>query len=125
MTQRNTKNSPASSEKVSIRDAADEGRFVLEVDGVRAGLADYRLREGNYFFVHTEVDSEFQGRGFGMSLARFALDDVRRQRTKAVPICPLFAAFVQRHPEYNDIIDHKVFERVLAARRRKRSESDE
>lgn len=105
----------SSNEEIRIWDDADDHRYRIEVDGDRAGMAVYHLRGGRHFFVHTEVDEEFSGRGLGTSLVEYALDDVRGQGGKVVPLCPLFAAYIKRHPEYDDLVDHEIMARVERA----------
>lgn len=97
---------------IQIHDDTEEHRYVIDVDGERAGLAVYHLRGGRHFFVHTEVDSKFGGMGLGQKLVRYALDDVRGQGGLVAPICPFFAAFIKRHPEYDDIVDHQIMDRI-------------
>jgi predicted GNAT family acetyltransferase len=48
------------------------------------------------------VPTADEGRGIGASLVRAALDDARKRGFKIVPACSFVAAFVRRHPEYND-----------------------
>ena len=95
-------------EQVSIRDDPAESAYVIEVDGVRAGKAEYRQMSGRRVFTHTEVDDEFSGRGLANEVARFALDDMRDQGVAVVPLCPFFAAYIKRHPEYDSIVDHEM-----------------
>lgn len=38
-------------------------------------------------------------------LIRTGLDSARECGLKAIPICPFFAAFMQRHPEEHDLLD--------------------
>ena len=90
--------------QVTIRDDPGENAYVIEVDGERAGKAEYRIHEGRTVFTHTEVDDAFSGRGLGSRLARFALDDTRRKGMKIVPRCPFIAAYVKRHEEYHDMV---------------------
>ena len=40
----------------------------------------------------------------GSKLARFALNDTRRQNLKVVPTCEFIAKFIQDHPEYQDLV---------------------
>jgi hypothetical protein len=100
---------------IQIRDDPEQHRYVVDVDGQRAGMAVYHLRGGRHFFVHTEVDPEYGGMGIGRKLVRYALDDVRKQGGLVAPICPFFASFIKRHPEYDDIVDHKVMDRINRA----------
>ena len=87
-----------------VANNADAGRYEVSLDGEPAGFAEYRLRDGRVIFTHTEVDSAFEGHGLGSSLARGALDDVRNRGLKAVPLCPFIAAYIERHPEYQDLV---------------------
>ena len=100
---------------VRIWDDEENHRYALEVDGTPAGMAVYHLRGGRHFFVHTEVDDEFSGRGLGTRLVKAALDDVREAGGRVVPLCPLFAAYIKRHPEYEELVDREIMARVERA----------
>lgn len=78
--------------------------FELEVEGRPAGQLAYREREGVLELVHTEVDGAFQGRGLAGRLAQAALDDARASGQRVVPSCAYVAAFIERHPEYRDLV---------------------
>jgi predicted GNAT family acetyltransferase len=91
-------------EDAEIVDAPDASRYELRLGGTLVGLAAYRRREGRIAFTHTEVDESCEGRGFGSRLAKFALDDARRQGLAVVPLCPFIAAYIQRHPEYEELV---------------------
>lgn len=92
---------------VKVRDDPENRQFTVEVDGRPAGKAEYRLRGETYLFIHTEIDPEFQGMGVANRLARAALDDVRDQGRTLVPLCPFIAAYISRHPEYQEIVDRR------------------
>ncbi len=94
--------------QVIVRDSPDEHAYVIEVDGVRAGKAVYHLRGGRHIFVHTEVDDAWSGHGLGSKLAAYALDDVRAHGGSVVALCPFIAAYIRRHPEYQDIVDEEL-----------------
>lgn len=89
---------------VQVQNNTDERRYEVSVDGKPAGFAEYRLRNSRVVFTHTEVDSAYEGHGLGTTLARFALDDVRQRGLHAVPLCPFIAAWIKRHPEYQDLV---------------------
>lgn len=103
--------------EISIADMPEERAFVVTVDGVRAGKAEYRVRDGRQVFFHTEVDDEFSGIGLGTRLVRHALDDVRSRGGMVVPLCPFFAAYIKRHPEYDVLVDHEMTKRMKSAQR--------
>lgn len=78
-------------------------RFELERDG-HIALLDYRLQNGIANLIHTEVPEELRGGGVGSELVRLTLDWLRQQQVKARVGCPFVAAYLQRHPEYNDLL---------------------
>jgi predicted GNAT family acetyltransferase len=93
---------------VEVRDNPSEHRFEIHDDGKLAGFARYVRRPGRIFFVHTEIDPAFEGRGLGSQLASAALDATRATGERVVPLCPFIASYVERHPEYADLIDHEL-----------------
>jgi hypothetical protein len=53
--------------------------------------------------VHTEVDEQFEGRGYASALARTALDYARANNLKVIATCPFVRKYLERHPEYADL----------------------
>ena len=88
----------------SVRNNKEAGRFEIEVDGQLA-VSSYRIRGNTIYFTHTEVPESLEGRGIGNILARVALDYARANRLRVVPRCKFIAAFIKRHPEYQDLVD--------------------
>lgn len=78
-------------------------RFELEVDGAIA-FAAYERGVGIITFTHTIVPSELQGRGLGSILIKAALDAVRAEGLKVVPECPFVRAYIEKHPEEQDLL---------------------
>jgi uncharacterized protein len=89
---------------IEVRDDPDGNRFEIVVDGTLAGVAVYSLRDSSYMFTHTEVDPAFEGQGLGSKLAAGALDAVRERGGTVVPRCPFIKSWIDRHPDYRDLI---------------------
>ena len=89
---------------VTFNDNTQAHRFELLQDGRLAARAEYRLQGDTLTFTHTEVDPAFEGQGLGSKIARLSLDDVRRRGLKAVPRCEFIAAWIAKHPEYQDLV---------------------
>jgi uncharacterized protein len=89
----------------TVTDNPGAERFEAMVDGQLAGAAYYERRGERVVFVHTEVDEAFEGHGVGSALASGALDAVRARGERAVAVCPFIAAYIDRHPEYDDMVD--------------------
>ncbi len=45
-----------------------------------------------------------------------ALDDIRERGLYVVPVCPFVERFIERHPEYDDLVDHEMFDALNAER---------
>jgi predicted GNAT family acetyltransferase len=87
-----------------VRDSPAEQRYEVRVDGELAGFAQYRARPGLIAFTHTEVDDRFEGQGLASKLVAFALDDARARGLAVLPFCPFVNGYIQRHPEYADLV---------------------
>ncbi|MFO7279091.1 MAG: GNAT family N-acetyltransferase [Thermoanaerobacterales bacterium] len=92
-------------ETVEVHDDPGRHRYEVTVGGEVAGFVAYEDRGDVRVLTHTEVDDRFEGRGLGSRLARGALDDVRRSGRRMVALCPFVARYVERHPEYADLVD--------------------
>ena len=90
--------------EAEVVDVPDASRYELRLGGRLIGLAAYRRREGRIAFTHTEVEESCEGRGFGSRLAAAALDDAHRKGLEIVPLCPFIAHYVERHPEYEQLV---------------------
>lgn len=93
---------------MEFRDDTVGGRYVLEEDGHVAARTEYQDRQGRRFFAHTEVDPAFEGKGLAGELVEQALDDVRRIGRQIVPLCSYVRGWIERHPEYDDLVDHEL-----------------
>ncbi len=81
-----------------VVDRADDGRFVLDVDGYLAELV-YRVQGTYLVLIHTEVPEALEGRGLGGVLVRAALDRAVRDGLTIVPLCPFARGWLERHPD--------------------------
>jgi predicted GNAT family acetyltransferase len=89
---------------VTVTDRPNELRYEIEADGEVAGFLMYRIEPGVLELVHTDVDPKWEGKGVGAALVQGALDDVRARGLKMRPYCPFVAAYIRRHPEYEDLV---------------------
>ena len=90
--------------ETEVVDVPEERRYELRLGGRLIGAAAYRRRDGVIVFMHTTVDESTAGHGFGSRLAAAVLDDARRQGLEVVPLCPFIAGYIERHPEYADLV---------------------
>jgi len=87
----------------AVRDNPDRHRFELDADG-HVAFSNY-TRAGNVITIqHTEVPKELGGRGIGSALARGVLEFARGQGLKVVPHCPFVKSYIDKHPEFADLL---------------------
>ena len=85
--------------------SAEDGKYTIAVDGQTVGLAAVADRGNQRVFYHTEVQPRFEGRGLATILVGEALKATRADGKRIVPVCPMVAAFIKKHPEFSDITD--------------------
>ncbi|HZU30856.1 MAG TPA: GNAT family N-acetyltransferase [Candidatus Angelobacter sp.] len=79
------------------------GRFEIEREGHMAYL-EYNLAGKVLQLIHSEVPPALRGKGLGSELAHSALEYAREQGLKVDVICPSVAAYLEKHPEYADLV---------------------
>jgi predicted GNAT family acetyltransferase len=86
-----------------VRNNVERHRFELDAEGGTA-IADYRLSPGTITFTHTEVPPQVRERGLGSRLVHGALEQARAQGLKVVPRCSFVRIYIDRHPEFHDLL---------------------
>lgn len=87
----------------TVKDNPAKHRFEIIVEGITA-YAEYERKPSVVTFTHTVVPEALGGKGVGSKLAKGALDAVRAEGSKLVPQCPFIAAYIKKHPEYQDLV---------------------
>jgi predicted GNAT family acetyltransferase len=85
-----------------VVDNPELNRFELST-GAGVAISEYRLIDGILEIRHTEVPPELEGQGIGSRIARGVLDAARARGLKVRARCPFVAAYMKRHPEYDDL----------------------
>ncbi|WP_288789348.1 GNAT family N-acetyltransferase [uncultured Elizabethkingia sp.] len=81
-----------------------QGEIQLFSDDRKAGKMDVSVAEGKLTIYHTEVNPEYEGRGFAKLLLEKLVSYARENNLKIVPLCPYVHAQFKRHPEeYADV----------------------
>ena len=83
-------------ELVAVLAHGDEDPPPGEGDGLGMKVRDLRS---------TVVSPERSGQGIGSAIVRFALDDIRGKGMKVRPTCWFVKGWVERHPEYADLLE--------------------
>jgi predicted GNAT family acetyltransferase len=74
-------------------------------DTIIGGLT-YNVADANRLvLVAAAVFPEYRGQGVATELIRRVLDDIRDRGNTVTVQCPIVRAFIDRNPEYNDLVD--------------------
>lgn len=79
-------------------------RFEI-VQGDALAVLDYELEVGKIILSHTGVPQVLEGQGIGSRLARAGLDYAREHGLKVVALCSFVAAYIEKHPQYQDLVE--------------------
>lgn len=88
--------------KLDIRHNPVVPRFEATVDG-HLCVAQYRIFGKVLMATHTGVPAALRGRGIAAELVRALLDHARTKGLKVRPDCSYVEAYMQRHPETQDL----------------------
>lgn len=86
-----------------IHNNAQLQRFELDEFGALA-FADYRREGGVVFIDYVFAAPAQRGKGTAGRLMKGMLEQIRREGLKVQPICGYAVAYIQRHPEEQDLL---------------------
>lgn len=82
----------------------EDKRFELKV-GDYTAFIDYKEHDGKIWLIHTESPEELQGKGAATAVIEKTLSYIEDNGYKLIPLCPLVAAYLKKHPEWERILD--------------------
>ncbi|SEK47109.1 GNAT family N-acetyltransferase [Roseovarius nanhaiticus] len=90
--------------EITRKETETKGRYIAIVDGHEAEMTYSRAGASLIIIDHTGVPDALRGRGVGQALVRRSVEDARTEGRKIVPLCPYAKAQIQRHPEWQDVL---------------------
>lgn len=88
-----------------IEESENKGRFVVEVEGNYAGEMTFsRFASDKIIIDHTGVDNDYAGQGLAKKLFYYAVDYLKQNDMKVIPLCPFVKKMFERHPEFNQMV---------------------
>ena len=86
-----------------VADNKSKKRFEIH-DADQVAYLEYMPAGENIVISHTEVPVELEGKGIGSFLVKHTLETLKANHQKAIITCPFAIAYIQRHPEYLDVV---------------------
>jgi predicted GNAT family acetyltransferase len=78
-----------------------QNRFEMKV-GALLAIIEYKELPGKIALLHTEVEPALEGKGAGTAIVEKTLNYIKNSQLKIIPLCPLVAAYIKRHPEWEE-----------------------
>lgn len=72
--------------------------------GSHVAYLEYIPAGQNLVISHTEVPTGLEGGGIGSRLVKHVLEELKGSNKKAIITCPFAIGYIQRHPEYREVI---------------------
>ena len=88
---------------IRVSNNEGESRFETTVDG-QLSMVEYEASPGKIVLTHTEVPRALSGRGIAQKMVTHALDHARKNKLKVVPQCAYVMSYIEKHPEYKDLV---------------------
>lgn len=81
-----------------------EQRFEVIIDGLMSEVTYKVDPEGNLRVIHSGVPRQLEGRGIAAALTKSLLEYAKGNSLKVIPVCPYTRAYIERHPEYKELV---------------------
>jgi uncharacterized protein len=94
---------------ITVNDEAH--RYELAVGKDRAVVV-FNLSGPNLMITETLVPEALEGQGIASRMAKHVVADARDRGLLILPVCPFFAAYLQKHPEHADVV-HPTYRKIL------------
>lgn len=84
----------------------EKNQFEAVTEDKVIGLINYIIdKEDNTITVpHTEVNPEYEGQGIAGAMTQELLEYAKNKNLKVIPICPYTRTYIDRHPQYKDLL---------------------
>jgi predicted GNAT family acetyltransferase len=88
----------------TITDNTSRQRFELIEDG-KLAYADYQISDHVMIIPYVQADPALRGQGTAGRLMQGVLEEAKARELKVRPVCSYAAAYIQRHPEFQEVLE--------------------
>ncbi len=79
-------------------------QYEMLIDNNIARVRYKKVGTNEIILTHTEIPEALQGKGLGSILANKVLTRIKQENLKVTPLCPFMAAYIEKHPEWKEIL---------------------
>ena len=90
--------------RYTLRHDPARQRFSFDLGDGKQAVIDYLRRGDTLHLLHTGVPSRFEGQGIAAELTEAVLAEIRAQGLRIVPECSYIARYIERHPEWRQLV---------------------
>ena len=91
--------------EIQRKETEDKGKFFIEDNDRQIALMTYKKTgDGVITIDHTEVDSNFRGKGLGVDLVKAGVNYARENRLKIIPTCVFAKKLIALKTEFQDVL---------------------
>jgi predicted GNAT family acetyltransferase len=91
--------------ELDVLNDAEHGRWIATLGAEAIAELPYRFVGGRVVLLTTWVDPAYRNNRVATELISRVLDEIRENGKKITIICPVVGEFIDRNPEYADLID--------------------
>jgi predicted GNAT family acetyltransferase len=92
-------------EEIQLELTGSKGSFDISVDGKQAGKMTFVFAGPDKIIIdHTEVNPEYNGKGYGKKMVSKAVEFAREKNIKIIPLCPFAKKVFDKTPEFRNVI---------------------
>jgi len=77
---------------------------VIVKDSLVAQMTFVFMGDMKIIIDHTQVDKNYNGRGYGKMMLAKAVEFARENQIKIIPLCPFAKSVFDKTPDYSDVL---------------------
>lgn len=91
--------------EITLNEKAHKGSAKATENEKTAGLMTYSIPDSDFIIIdHTEVESEFRGKGVGKQMLNAIVEMAREKQLKILPLCPFAKAMFEKDNDLKDVL---------------------
>jgi predicted GNAT family acetyltransferase len=92
-------------EVIGLELTGTKGYFYISFNGKQVGKMTFVFAGNDKIIIdHTEVNSEYNGKGYGKKMVAKAVEYAREKNIKIIPLCPFAKKVFDKTPEFRDVL---------------------